>query len=169
MHVLPPSPRALASRHTLPHLTRKWKQPAHSRAHACGARQRAPLHSSALFDTHTYTHTAQRSHSPLRGSDDIGWFIQHFPTRLLPLLARVRECALALRRRHAVLCRMAYCGGHEPEWCLRQLSTVPDAYFTVSGLAEPASEFSFASTPALRDAICANDASLERLYSPATA
>ena len=65
--------------------------------------------------------------------------------------------------------RTRYCGGQAPWWCFRQLSTVPDAYLTVSGLALSASEKSFARTPGLRTAICAKEASFERLYSPATA
>merc|ERR1719240_1182791 len=54
-------------------------------------------------------------------------------------------------------------GGHEPWWCLRQLSIVPEAYLTVSGLGLSAKLSSFFFTPAFRVAICANDASLDRL------
>ena len=50
-----------------------------------------------------------------------------------------------------------------------QLSTVPVAYLTVSGLALSLRECNLARTPGLRAAICANDASLDRLYKPATA
>lgn len=81
----------------------------------------------------------------------------------LAVLAEPRTARHTLRSAQWLWCLADYCGGHEPWWCLRQLSIVPDAYLTVSGFALSARENSFASTPGFRTAICAKEASLERL------